>query len=276
MWCLCGDLQRRNTTLAFILTTMAALGFKVALEKGERANAVTWIGVRLAILEQQFLAVTLPEKFMEDLINLVSSWNEGMAPVKELRKAAGKLSWLAGILPRARWLVRVFYGALHGHEKDVMSGKEDRVKKGESRRCQEERPPLCHEENRLSKEVVAGVPQGGKGQTGEEVQAAPKRQANCHHHHGRIPRRTGRPNTGCSTRRCVWHWSQTLQWPWRWQRRSQGSPQLWTRSELNWASCWKRLASRRWSAGTSLGRPTSMPTTSADLQNGWNTLSRKS
>ena len=44
MWCLCGDLQRRNATLAFILTTMAALGFKVALEKGERANAVTWIG----------------------------------------------------------------------------------------------------------------------------------------------------------------------------------------------------------------------------------------
>ena len=125
MWCLCGDLQRRNTTLAFILTTMAALGFKVALEKGERANALTWIGVRLAILEQQFLAVTLPEKFMEDLINLVSSWNEGMAPVKELRKAAGKLSWLAGILPRARWVVRVFYGALHGHEKDVMSGKEE-------------------------------------------------------------------------------------------------------------------------------------------------------
>ena len=151
MWCLCGDLQRRNAALAFILTTMAALGFKVALEKGERANAVTWIGVRLAILEQQFLAVTLPEKFMEDLINLVSSWNEGMAPVKELRKAAGKLSWLAGILPRARWVVRVFYGALHGHEKDVMSGKEE--SKGESRGCQEEGPPFCHEENRFSKDL---------------------------------------------------------------------------------------------------------------------------
>ena len=104
---------------------MSALGFKVAVEKGERSNAVTWIGVRFAILDSHFLAVTLPERFIVDLIELINNWNQGLAPARELRRAAGKLSWLAGILPRARWVVRVFYGALHSHEKAVETGLEE-------------------------------------------------------------------------------------------------------------------------------------------------------
>lgn len=51
LWVLCGKLATRNSTLACILTTMAALGLKLSLAKGERAAAVTWIGVNFNLAE---------------------------------------------------------------------------------------------------------------------------------------------------------------------------------------------------------------------------------
>ena len=91
LWALRGALEERNHNLSFILYSMAAVGFKVALSKGERANAVQWIGVRLAIIEKD-IVLTLPENFVKELIELLASWTgKGMVPLKELRKAAGKL-----------------------------------------------------------------------------------------------------------------------------------------------------------------------------------------
>ena len=37
----------------------------------------------------------------------------------ELRKAAGRVAWLAGVLPRARWATASLYAALYSHESDV-------------------------------------------------------------------------------------------------------------------------------------------------------------
>ena len=70
---------------------MLALGLKIALGKGVRANAVTWVGVRFALVDRDTLVLTLPVKFMEELLALLASWKgRGMAPVKELRTVAGK------------------------------------------------------------------------------------------------------------------------------------------------------------------------------------------
>ena len=55
----------------------------------------------------------------------LESWDKrGMVPIKDLRRFCGRVSWLAGILPRTRWTVRVLYGALHDRLHEVAQGKE--------------------------------------------------------------------------------------------------------------------------------------------------------
>ena len=125
LWCFAGTLGRRNYLLAFVLTTMLALGLKIALGKGERANAVTWVGVRFALVDRDTLVLTLPVKFMEELLALLASWKgRGMAPVKELRTVAGKASWLAGVLPRAKWTVAIFYAVMYSVDEGIATGAE--------------------------------------------------------------------------------------------------------------------------------------------------------
>ena len=41
LWALQGTLARRNVILSFVLYTMAAIGFKLSVGKGERGSAVT-------------------------------------------------------------------------------------------------------------------------------------------------------------------------------------------------------------------------------------------
>ena len=107
-----------------LLTTMAAIGLKVSLKKGLRSTQVQWVGVRFTLNEDAVI-LTLPEQFLKDLKDLLQSWDgRGMAPLKELRQAAGRLSWMSGILPRAQWTVAVFYKVLHDRLNDVASGTE--------------------------------------------------------------------------------------------------------------------------------------------------------
>ena len=50
LWALCGTLNERNRILSCILTTMAALGLKLSLSKGERGAAVPWVGIRFKLV----------------------------------------------------------------------------------------------------------------------------------------------------------------------------------------------------------------------------------
>ena len=138
IWTLRGELEVRNHNLAFILYSMASVGLKVALSKGERANTVQWIGIKLSVFEKDIL-LTLPEPFMKELLALLESWGgKGMIPLKELRKAAGKLSWLAGVLPRARWVVPILYRSMKQQEMDVKQGlEEERRQKRQDTRSKE-------------------------------------------------------------------------------------------------------------------------------------------
>ena len=123
-WALQGSLQERNSTLGFVLVTMAALGFNIAVKKGERSTEITWIGVKFK-LTPDHLIMSLPEKFTTELVELLQSWQgKGMAAIKELRQAAGRISWMSGILPRTRWVVAVFYRVLHERLNDIAIGVE--------------------------------------------------------------------------------------------------------------------------------------------------------
>lgn len=87
------------------LTTAAALGIKTALSKGERGPQVQWIGVRFALVDGN-LILFLPEKYTKELIEKLKAWEgKGLAPLRHLRQVAEKTSWMAGLLPRARWVV---------------------------------------------------------------------------------------------------------------------------------------------------------------------------
>ena len=125
LWALQGTLARRNVILSFVLYTMAAIGFKLSVGKGERGSAVTWAGVEFKLLSDREVLVTLPEKFIADLQGRIKEWEgRGMAPMAELRTVTGKLSWLSGVLPRTKWILRVFYAVMADREAEVKSGKE--------------------------------------------------------------------------------------------------------------------------------------------------------
>ena len=125
-WVLQGTLARRNLVLGFILHSMRALGLEIALTKGERGDRVTWAGVDFKLEGKKDLLLTLPEKFLADLEVKLNGWDKGgMAGLKELRGVTGKISWLSGVLPRARWILRVFYSVLTAREAEIRSGQEE-------------------------------------------------------------------------------------------------------------------------------------------------------
>lgn len=123
-------LQERNRMLAFILYTLDSVGLRVSFGKGERGSTVTWTGIRLQLLDNYThgipsLLLTLPEKFMRGLLETLEGWGtRGMAGVQELRSAAGRVSWLAGILPPAKWVLAVFYAVLTERSKEIQDGRE--------------------------------------------------------------------------------------------------------------------------------------------------------
>ena len=47
-----------------------------------------------------------------------------MAPLADLRAVTGKVSWLAGVLPRTRWILRTFYAVMAAREAEVRPGSE--------------------------------------------------------------------------------------------------------------------------------------------------------
>ena len=132
-WVLQGTLNKRNQVLGFILYSMAALGLNLSVSKGERGAALTWAGVEYRLVSQNEVLLTLPVKFLEDLLQRLEAWKgRGMAPIKELRAVCGKVAWLTGVLPRARWILRVLYANLASREQEINSGQEERRRQSRS------------------------------------------------------------------------------------------------------------------------------------------------
>eukprot|EP00435_Cladocopium_sp_Y103_P075331 s22_g56.t1 len=80
--------------------------------------------------------MTLPEKFLSDLQERLEAWeSKGMAPTKELKTLCGKISWLSGVLPRTKWMLRVFYAVLANREAEIRGGAEEmrRARRDDSR-----------------------------------------------------------------------------------------------------------------------------------------------
>ncbi|CAJ1350967.1 unnamed protein product, partial [Effrenium voratum] len=126
-WIIQGTARVREEMIAVVLYTMAALGVKVSC-KGRRGARVKWIGIHFTYaLAEGKVYLSVPEEFLEEVMGILKDWGKrGRVGVTEVRKLAGKTSWMAGIVIRARWAVSSIYATLTGHLKDVQSGAEER------------------------------------------------------------------------------------------------------------------------------------------------------
>ena len=123
---LAGPKARRDRTLAMILYSLCVMGVNVAYGKGERGLRVVWIGVVFELcLAEGMLKLTISQKMMKELqAALQSMHHKGMVGLQQLRSIAGRLSWVAGILPRCRWAVNILYSTIASVERDGLSGAE--------------------------------------------------------------------------------------------------------------------------------------------------------
>ena len=122
---LVGTREERRSLLAMLLYTAKAFGINLAFHKGERGLQLTWVGVRIEVRPEDATVVrTIPEKMVKELRDKLKEWqSKGMV---SLRQVTGRLSWLAGILPRCRWCVTILYGVMASVEHDIKSGEEER------------------------------------------------------------------------------------------------------------------------------------------------------
>ena len=120
-----------NSHIAMGLYTLRAFGVNFSLQKGERGSMLKWIGVKILLnwganATQGELVYSIPKQAVDEvLINLVDWGAKGMISLKSLRRTTGKLSWMAGIIPRMRWAVSVMYAVLADAERDEKAGKEE-------------------------------------------------------------------------------------------------------------------------------------------------------
>ena len=123
-----GTMEFRDLNLALLLYTASAFGVQIAFHKGERGRRTTWIGIQFEIDPAEVaMVLTIPGKMLKELREALEAWKDkGMISVRHLRTITGKASWVAGILPRWRWIVSIMYAVLASHERDVASGAERR------------------------------------------------------------------------------------------------------------------------------------------------------
>lgn len=164
-----------------ILYMSAALGFKVSLKKGRRSTQVEWIGVRFSLVQDN-LILGIPEKFTKEVVAMLRGWEGcGMAPVKELRQLAGKISWMSGVFDANKMgCERFLYQRSRSFEK---------IQKG--RRPQQRRAVLAVRQLEQARLAMAYCLLGDSlCQTHEKVQAG----------HQQVPE--GQGDDRCQSRRC--------------------------------------------------------------------------
>ena len=125
--CLVGGKARSDRNLALMLLTMGALGLTLAWHKGHRADRLVWIGVTFRLdWEDGYVVVSVPEKMMKEIEAAIREWEvKKMVGLRQLRTIAGKCSWVAGILKKARWIVSIIYAVLTSCQRDVAGGAEE-------------------------------------------------------------------------------------------------------------------------------------------------------
>ena len=127
-----GDKDSRERLLACFLMTAAAFGVQINLKKGERGRRTQWIGCMIEVPPPELnhpdaVVLSVSAQMIETVLETLQSWQgRGMAAVKDLRSVTGRLSWMAGVIPRMRWIVNVFYGTLSQVDREQAPGQDEK------------------------------------------------------------------------------------------------------------------------------------------------------
>ena len=125
---LVGDEETRLKLLACFLMTLCALGVQISWKTGQRAMQLAWIGVLFTLdVGRGRLVVEIPEKVTSEILAQAKEI-QGLTVVKydTLRSFAGRLSWVARVLPRTRWAVSVLFGVVADTDRESMKPKKQR------------------------------------------------------------------------------------------------------------------------------------------------------
>lgn len=120
----------RASCVAVVAYTLKAFGIQLALDKGERGTQIQWIGVTLLLGWERggpprSISYGITKKMVLEVTSTLADWeNKGMIALKQLRSTTGKLSWIAGVVPRIRWAVSVFYAVVAVAEREESEGVE--------------------------------------------------------------------------------------------------------------------------------------------------------
>ena len=132
-----GDQKTRDSLVARMLYLAKVFGINLAYEKGERGTRVVWIGVTIEVDQDNGqIIISVPQKLVDEVLAKMQSW-AGMTSVREFRAVTGKLSWIAGTLPRSWWAVSSFYAALADV---VQEAKDDKEAERAEKRQGDQRP----------------------------------------------------------------------------------------------------------------------------------------
>ena len=125
---LAGPRAQRCKLLSMVLYTLGAFGVRVSLKKGEQGPRIKWIGVTFEINYPENVTLGIPQKMVEEISTVLENvQSRGMIGFKELRSLTGRLSWVAGTLPRLRWAVSMCYGTLQAVLKEDPGIEEKRA-----------------------------------------------------------------------------------------------------------------------------------------------------
>ncbi len=87
-----------------------------------------WIGVTFAVhLQRKVLSLMVAEKMVLEVRETCEEvLGRSMVGFKRLERLAGRLFWMAGVMPRTRWVVSVVYATLVPAKRDLLHGTEEK------------------------------------------------------------------------------------------------------------------------------------------------------
>ena len=123
-----GNKYRRDAMIALFVLLCCAFNIRLSWKKAVRGTVITWIGIVFHIeLAEGLIRLTITTKYAAEMYGeLLAVKALSMVGLKRLRRLTGKLSWAAGVVPRSRWTVSIFYGVLADAQRAKDSGEEEK------------------------------------------------------------------------------------------------------------------------------------------------------
>ena len=114
---LCGTRARRRLMAQTVLLWWCALGCRLAYPKGQLGPRVSWIGAAVEVdLVRARVMVRIPRDKVDQVTSAIAAFlrGRGMLSHQDLRALAGRVSWMAGLLPQLKPFARQLWAALTG------------------------------------------------------------------------------------------------------------------------------------------------------------------